>query len=474
MQRSIDVYLRSTEVDGTDDAHYAPKTTPDPCEIHLGVDCSKRDDDSIFSILHEFGHAVDNFTTDSGTYHLSNTYDANSKKWINTNHYGLLNPNMNDSYTEGFATFFAALVKKYTNRPHPEQLDRINLSLYANNYAYTHTSPRYSYEEKAIASFLFHAEAEVDDIGKFWSALKPSCTCFEDYVSAILKLVDSQQQEYLKSIAFYLGLYSMPIPGNGVYDEGEPYNDVNRNGQYDDGEAYYDLPFLFSQDVTTREYVRQIEDESKWLDNESNIVYGRVADYARHNTRWLPPYPELGYLDIGTLSGVTAPEYYLVTINSPVDGTYTSLRSTKGGKLFLFDPNVTNAGTVTVSVPGGGTIFTSDMTEIAKRAFERGKDEPAAIALVTSDKLAPDTAVPMPTHGSPTASGYIDFSKKSGDVDGDGQITSADALVILRMSVGTEAENLALADVDGDGQITSADALAVLRTSAGADDGGKL
>lgn len=56
-----------------------------------------------------------------------------------------------------------------------------------------------------------------------------------------------------------------------------------------------------------------------------------------------------------------------------------------------------------------------------------------------------------------------------GDLDDDGQITSADALLILRMSVGAEEGNLALADVDGDGQITSADALAVLRASVGMD-----
>ena len=57
-----------------------------------------------------------------------------------------------------------------------------------------------------------------------------------------------------------------------------------------------------------------------------------------------------------------------------------------------------------------------------------------------------------------------------GDLDGDGQITSADALFVLRISAGLEketADNKLLADVDGDGQITSADALEILRNSAG-------
>ena len=57
-----------------------------------------------------------------------------------------------------------------------------------------------------------------------------------------------------------------------------------------------------------------------------------------------------------------------------------------------------------------------------------------------------------------------------GDIDGDGSITSADALVILQNVVAikefTEVENIA-ADVDGDGSITSADALVILQYVVG-------
>ena len=55
-----------------------------------------------------------------------------------------------------------------------------------------------------------------------------------------------------------------------------------------------------------------------------------------------------------------------------------------------------------------------------------------------------------------------------GDLDGDGKITSADSLLILRQSVSLEHFTdfqQKLADVDGDGKITSADALEVLRYS---------
>ena len=60
-----------------------------------------------------------------------------------------------------------------------------------------------------------------------------------------------------------------------------------------------------------------------------------------------------------------------------------------------------------------------------------------------------------------------------GDVDKDGGITAADALSILRASVGAEEytpELINIGDVDLDGVITADDALAVLRASAGMTD----
>ena len=56
-----------------------------------------------------------------------------------------------------------------------------------------------------------------------------------------------------------------------------------------------------------------------------------------------------------------------------------------------------------------------------------------------------------------------------GDVDGDGNVTSADALSVLRMSASLEEytpDIIPVADVDGDENITSADALDILRFSA--------
>lgn len=62
-------------------------------------------------------------------------------------------------------------------------------------------------------------------------------------------------------------------------------------------------------------------------------------------------------------------------------------------------------------------------------------------------------------------------SKATADVNGDGKVNSADALIVLRYSIGYESvmDSSALinADTNGDGEINSADALIILRISIG-------
>ena len=69
------------------------------------------------------------------------------------------------------------------------------------------------------------------------------------------------------------------------------------------------------------------------------------------------------------------------------------------------------------------------------------------------------------------------FDAILGDLDGDNTITSADALTVLRASVGLSkltSDQTILADIDNDGTITSGDALAVLRCSVGLSGNDKI
>ncbi|MEA1865753.1 MAG: dockerin type I repeat-containing protein [Euryarchaeota archaeon] len=53
-----------------------------------------------------------------------------------------------------------------------------------------------------------------------------------------------------------------------------------------------------------------------------------------------------------------------------------------------------------------------------------------------------------------------------GDLNCDGVVTAADAVIALEIAAGTRSNDLA-ADVDGDGQVTSLDAMMILKAAAG-------
>ena len=108
-----------------------------------------------------------------------------------------------------------------------------------------------------------------------------------------------------------------------------------------------------------------------------------------------------------------------------------------------------------------------------KRLTDEIDEDTIGIAVDKDDNGTYETILDTKTSKSnpdDVKSGDTEPAGNLGDVDGDGNITSADALSILRTSAGLSSlspEQTKLADVDGDGNITSADALAVLRHSAG-------
>lgn len=64
----------------------------------------------------------------------------------------------------------------------------------------------------------------------------------------------------------------------------------------------------------------------------------------------------------------------------------------------------------------------------------------------------------------------VDVSVIYGDADGDGEVTAADAAVILQYVAGWDvAVDSVAADVDADGEVTAADAATILQYVAGWD-----
>ena len=88
-----------------------------------------------------------------------------------------------------------------------------------------------------------------------------------------------------------------------------------------------------------------------------------------------------------------------------------------------------------------------------------------------SDPISTDADIPCTLDGN-TAVLTAHFSGvlNPGDVNGDGTINSADALLILRYTIGaisSDALHLEAGDVTGDGLVNSSDALMILRLALG-------
>jgi hypothetical protein len=65
--------------------------------------------------------------------------------------------------------------------------------------------------------------------------------------------------------------------------------------------------------------------------------------------------------------------------------------------------------------------------------------------------------------------GSVIIGSLCGDLNGDGKITTADAVIALEIVAGIRLFDPA-ADVSGDGQVTSLDALMILQAAAGLID----
>ena len=181
------------------------------------------------------------------------------------------------------------------------------------------------------------------------------------------------------------------------------------------------------------------------------ITYAPTASPSCIDCHMTPHGPAIINCDSCHTHDITSPT---LTITSPADGvTFTT-------------PTITISGTVSdgtgiasVTVDGSDVNRTSDWSIwSADVTLSEGAN---TITVVVTD-TAGSIATPSITITYTPAAGIL-----TGDVNGDGILSSVDALMALQMSAGNIAEDLA-ADVSGDGSVTSLDALMILQASVGA------
>lgn len=126
-----------------------------------------------------------------------------------------------------------------------------------------------------------------------------------------------------------------------------------------------------------------------------------------------------------------------------------------------------NVATITYNAPNGSGVDMRNgvavLTMKKSGASQSIISEPKAIA--TKDANGALSPITKPNVTDDPLGGRM-----LGDVNNDGEVTSADALAILKHSVGMEklkGVDLLVADINGDGDVTSADALLALKRSVG-------
>ncbi len=395
--------------------------------VRLTSSDSRQDDESRFTILHEFGHAFD-FITNSGAMRASAKMGVND-----TNHGGYLNESTSDSFKEGFATFYAGSVQLYSGYKNPHILSWIDLGT---PEKYNIWQVNGKHEELAIASLLYQTHFLIDDINSYWSLLNPDKDNFYEYFKDIedyLNEHNSNGSQTLKNYAYVSGLFKMPF-GNGTYDLGEPFQDINRNNIWDSAEEPYtdinsnqvwdeDEPYQDIDGSGTRNVVDEpfgdlmfatYEDGkidiSKPLQDfdRSELVMGQSTDALRNRdaaqvSQTIQP-AENSYL---YLLGEPV-EYVLVDILPDGEAGTRVLMGTADGRVLIGLPASGQTGKVMVSIPGGGTIFKGDLADLQQRFSDTtGQDVPLAEATVYANDLAPEGTQVSAAYGSTEASGVF-------------------------------------------------------------------
>lgn len=222
--------------------------------------------------------------------------------------------------------------------------------------------------------------------------------------------------------------------------------------------------------------------------NSEGIVIDIIAGSTNYNSlkskveQWLGYYSDT-YYDVDFVCGVTGEVFLTQSVHAGYQPTYPSsseVPQVEGYSFSGWNPS-------TPPYISGPTTITANY--IPRNFFVKFYDSIDG-TLIKTKTVPYGSPVEPPT--PPVHPGYVfvgwdhDLScitenlnvytiysasgGAGGDVDGDGEVTAADALIALRASMDMQEltpEQIEQADVDGDGDITAADALLILRMSMG-------
>lgn len=233
---------------------------------------------------------------------------------------------------------------------------------------------------------------------------------------------------------------------------GSDHGWTSGGGTYRQGDVAYIHVSSYSEDYTfaywTKDGVKYSEAEGFNYDVQENAKFCAVFTFTPRD----PSEP------------VMANEYRLF-LTAETDGS-CSFNRTSGSK-------VEADGYVTVeAIPSPGYVF--------KGWFCGGQKLSESLAfsyymprrnVELSARFTYSPANPEEPNGDGSQSGNVDNSGKKGDVNGDGEVNTADAVMIINAYVSGKVDDLvkSVADVNGDGEVNTADAVMITNNYVNGD-----
>jgi hypothetical protein len=251
--------------------HAEPTAFDYPRSARIGAEHVLTNDVSVYACYHEFGHYVQ--------------YTARGGKWLvgqgaegdrtNRAHGGYANADTADSFVEGFATFFAALVQAYRKDPAPDPAVVGAWGSLADRWRTWEGEGRH--EEFAFASLFW------DFVRTSGAAVERVCRVLGDSrIETLWMAYEALKREFpdkardLDALCIRHGIYALELEGNHAYDEGEAFLDLPSGDQPGDlklgpGETWVDY---------------SVKDGKLFMDYIPGAVIGQSANYARRETRF--------------------------------------------------------------------------------------------------------------------------------------------------------------------------------------------
>jgi hypothetical protein len=354
--------------------------------IYLDSTDTRLTDTARFIALHEYGHYFD-WITGGGAFHCVPT-DATLH---DANHGGYMNDTTADSVREGFATWFACVAQQQGLMPvaRPDVMGPFG-SIASSSLPWVENGIR---EEFSIARAFWQLSASLGAKSVWDNALSKKHSSLAGYYNELMVCpvpggLSGSVEDTVRQAFFVNGLYRLPA-GSGIFEEGEPFRDTVQNGQagvYDAGDLFADIPATLP---TAPAEAFSLGSPSDHARARSSLLYANS---------WI------------ALSG-SVPESVLVTMEPEGVDAYRWLAPVVDGRVYVGLPQGGGSGRVSISVPGGKTVYTGDIAAlypVLLKTFHTNSSLDS-VTLSASD-LPAETVYPGPTGGSVQTEGLLNPS----------------------------------------------------------------